>query len=264
MTTDRHPEELLAGYAEGALTDRERATVEAHLAGCERCREESALAMRGLEQLRALPEEPVPLGVMNPVSAELAHRMARPARRPLSQRVLWAAGGAVAATFVAVVALSVLPHIGGEMSAGGGGAQPAAAGAQPSPTAGAGGQMETDQGARVTVPLERSSTNYDDQRLAALAVDTARSTPKTALAGESASAPDTGVATAAERCLARGSDVQPQDRLVRLIQAGYAGRPALIGVYLTGPAPGQPATGVLVWVVSSEDCSLLSFTSKRL
>ena len=34
-----HPEELLAGYVDGTLTDPERAVVDAHLPTCERCRE---------------------------------------------------------------------------------------------------------------------------------------------------------------------------------------------------------------------------------
>ena len=35
---EKHPDELLAGYLEGALSEEHRSQVEAHLTGCERCR----------------------------------------------------------------------------------------------------------------------------------------------------------------------------------------------------------------------------------
>ena len=44
MTTPTHPEDLLAPYVDGSLGTDERAVVEAHLAGCDRCRDEVDLA----------------------------------------------------------------------------------------------------------------------------------------------------------------------------------------------------------------------------
>ena len=63
-----HPEELLADYVDGALTDDERAAADAHLATCETCREEIELARQAVTALASLEEESVPFGVMNPVT----------------------------------------------------------------------------------------------------------------------------------------------------------------------------------------------------
>jgi len=71
-----HPEELLAGYVEGALEQHERAMVEAHLVACDLCTEEIGLAGRARDALAALPEETVPLGVTGPVLAELQRDVA--------------------------------------------------------------------------------------------------------------------------------------------------------------------------------------------
>jgi len=79
---------------------------------------------------------------------------------------------------------------------------------------------------------------------------------------------DNSTAGAATRtatgCLTRGAGTEPQDVLVRLIDARYRGRPALIGVYLTGPSPGGAPDKVLVWVVRRDGCEFASYTQDRI
>jgi anti-sigma factor RsiW len=267
MSDDRHPEELLAGYVDGSLSDRERAAVESHLSTCARCREESGLAMRAVATLNELDDVPVPVGVMSPVTAELAQRMSRATPRPLSQRVLWAAGGAIAAAFVGLMAIWVLPGIGANDNAGGGAAAPeaaAASGTAAPGVGGVGGALSTSGADRaLAVTIEHRSTNYDDAGLARLATQTAAGAGTAALGPAADLATQPSATRSALDCVSRGAEVEPQDVLVRLISAEYGGEPAYIAVFLTGPAPSQPPKSVLVWVVHADGCSLASFTSKR-
>jgi anti-sigma factor RsiW len=259
MSDDRHPEELLAGYVDGTLGDKERAVVEVHLATCDRCRQESALAMRATGLLRGIGEEPVPFGVMNPVTAEIGRRMNRTSPRPLSQRVLWAAGGAIAAAFVGILAVWVLPSVGGNQAATSGGGGAAEAGA---PLASATGGAVTVAGAAVT--LERQTTNYDNVSLQTLATETAAQAKAGSVrSAADASAQPAGTASAVA-CLRRGAGIDPQDILVRLIAARFQGRPSVIGVYLTSPAPGRSPDTVLVWVVETDTCAFASYTQARI
>jgi Putative zinc-finger len=265
MTDDRHPEELLAGYVDGTLSDRERADVESHLSTCLRCREESALAMRAVEELREMREEPVPFGVMNPVSAEIARRTSPTSARPLSQRVLGlAAAAAVAAAFIGLIGVWVLPNLGAgggtADNAGGGAAVEAAA---PSATRAASGVAPAFGGSR-PVPLERQSTNYDQGALESLARSTAEDAASGTLRQGTEVPPQPATADSASACLARGAGVEPQAVLVRLIAARYGKDPALIGVYLSGPGRGQPPDEVIVAVVRPTTCQIASFTSKRI
>jgi hypothetical protein len=266
MTDDRHPEELLAGYVEGTLSDRERAVVESHLSTCLRCREESALAMRAVQAMREMPEEPVPFGVMNPVVAEIARRTPRSPARPLSQRVLGlAAGAAVAAAFIGLLGVWVLPNLG----AGGGAADNAAGGAAVEAAAPSATRAATEGGAAAfgssrPVPLERQTTNYDQRALESLARSTAEDAASGTLRQGAEVPSQPAEADSASACLARGTGVEPQAVLVRLISARFGKEPALIGVYLTGPGQGQPPNEVIVWVVQPSTCQIASFTSKRI
>jgi Putative zinc-finger len=265
MSDDRHPEELLAGYVDGSLPDKERAVVESHLASCGRCREESELAMRSVATLRRIEDVPVPVGVMSPVAAELGRRMSGTRPRPLSQRVLWAAGGAVAAAFIGVLAIWVLPGIGTNTA---GSADSAAAPEATSSTAagvtGGGGALSTAGAARApTVTIEHRSTNFDDPALAKLATDTAANVGTSALGSASDQATQPSATRTALTCVGKGAQLEPQDVLVRLIAARFDAKPAYIAVYVTGPTSSQPPKSVLVWVVNSQTCSFASFTSKR-
>ncbi|MGZ4136846.1 MAG: zf-HC2 domain-containing protein [Actinomycetota bacterium] len=266
MSDDRHPEELLAGYVDGSLSERERAVVESHLSTCARCREESGLAMHAVATLNDLDDVPVPVGVMSPVTAELAQRMSRTAPRPLSQRVLWAAGGAIAAAFVGLVAIWVLPGIGANDNGAGRATAPEAAAASGTTVAGAGGggalsTAGTNRGLAVT--LEHRPTNYDNVALARLATQAAADAGTGALGPAADATTQPSATRSALECVRKGAEVEPQDVLVRLISAQYAGEPAYVAVFLTGPAPSQPPKSVLVWVVHADGCTFASFTSKR-
>lgn len=248
-----HPDELLAAYVDGSLAQDERAEVDEHLGTCSTCREEIALAARAVAVLAELPEEPVPFGVMNPVTAEIGRRRAGRLRRHWTVRVQWAAGFAAAAAVIAIAAVA-LPQLGrqGLRSEG------VSASSSNAPREGAA------KGLAGTVPLEvQASADYGSAKLERLAVDTAA---RPAPAEYSAQPPKKATvlsgspAQAAAACLAQPGGVTTGDRLVRLIQAKFQDKPAYIGVYLEG----RPANRIVIWVVSERYCSILSFSSNRL
>ena len=248
-----HPEELLAGYVDGALTDDERAAADAHLATCETCREEIELAHQAVTALASLEEESVPFGVMNPVTAEIGRRT-RGQRTPRRGRLQWAAGLAAAAALVALVAVS-LPHMLGG-GAGGGSAMSAA-------STGALGRGPTAE-SLAAAGLEVQSVNYDTAGLEALASGVAAQAKSGAMTvGGSQSLAPQDTTQAALECLLRGSSLTENDQLVRLIEAKFQGTPAYLGVFLESPKAGQPPDQVIIWVIAEKDCSIiLSFSSK--
>lgn len=256
-----HPQDLLAGYVDGTLDERERALVDAHLHGCADCSEEIALARLAVAGLASLQDEPVPFGVTGPVLAEAGRRFER--RRVASwERLQWAAGAAAAAALVVVVALNL-----------GGGAEPgrdaaredvtsveAEAGAAP-PGAEAGSSLTF-----VFQGLERQvSVGYDDAGIVALAQDAVP-----IVSGQTALAEDQGTfapAGDALSCIERSGAPtvgDPRDTLLRLIEAEYVGTPAYIAIYAEGPGAGQPADRVVVWAVAVEDCRILTTASLRI
>jgi hypothetical protein len=251
-----HPEENLSGYVDGTLATDERAEVDAHLATCATCREEIELATGAVTVLRELPEVPVPFGTTRAVMAEAGKERVSRARRSWGGRTQWAAGLAAAAVLVAVVAVA-LPRVGREAlteSAGGAGAaaSPARAPNMEAATSGA--------------PLElQPKADYDAVKLERLADSSAlRAGSDTTLFAPSVKDGSAAHAEGAAACLAKPGGLTGQDRLVRLIQAKFQGRPAYVGVYLESPEAGQPADRVVIWVVARSDCSILSFSSKRL
>src|SRR5947209_4139235 len=111
-----HPHDQLALYVDGSLDADERAGVDAHLAGCETCREEVAAAGRAWRALRSLPEIDLPRTHI---------RSAMPRRGRVRRRrvpVEWVAGVAAAASIAAIFALVALSNtvpVGGNTAAGG-------------------------------------------------------------------------------------------------------------------------------------------------
>lgn len=256
---DTHPEELLAGLVDGSIGDGERAVVEAHLATCEACREEIELARGAVRALAELPDEPVPLGTMDQVTAELGRRMRRPGRTPWASRLQWAGGLAAAAALVAALVVT-LPRLGGESArravGGGGGAAAPALSQVPSPEAST---------ARVQLE-DQSSVDYDAARLESLSSSVAAEAVSGA--GDAGVEAPTDLIPAAtgdaEACLAEAASPTPNDRLVRLITASYEGTPAYLGVYLESPGAGQPPTKVVVWVAAKQGCRILAFSQRSL
>jgi anti-sigma factor RsiW len=248
-----HPEDLLAAYVDGALTEKERAAVDVHLSSCETCREELALASDSMASLASLPEEPVPFGVTGPVLAEARRGAKR--REPVWSRLQWVAGLAAAASIVLVVAL-LLPQLGGSNENAARETAPALGSAADSGGAeiGAGGVPQ----------LEVLQTDFDEAGVAALAKEAAASAKAPA-----AASPDAGVTFVAPdeaiSCLrASQAPLGEGDTLVRVIDASYLGTPVHIGVFLEGPGAGQSADRAVVWIVKQEDCSIVTIASQRI
>lgn len=253
-----HPEEHLSGYVDGTLATDERAEVDAHLATCATCREEIELATGAVTMLRELPEVPVPFGTTRPVMAKAGKERTSRARRSWGGRMQWAAGLAAAAVLVGVVAVA-LPRLGQEA-----GLEPRTAGGAVASQAGP--APGTEAALSGAVPLElQPSADYDAIKLERLADSSAqRAGSDTALAAPSVKDASAAQAEDAAVCLAKPGGLTGDDRLVRLIQATFQGRPAYVGVYLENPGAGQPADRIVIWVVARRDCSILSFSSKRL
>jgi hypothetical protein len=257
-----HPEEHLSGYVEGTLATDERADVDAHLATCATCREEAELATRAVTMLRELPEVPVPFGVTSPVMAqagkERRSRRHRAWGTSWGGRTQWTAGLAAAAVLVAVVVVA-LPRLGREAQ------QDLRTAGAPEASA-SGGVPGREAALSGAVPLElQPNADFDAIKLERLADSSAlRAGSDSTLAQPSVKDASAAQAEGAAACLANPGGLTAQDRLVRLIQARFQGRPAYVGVYLESPSAGQPADRVVIWVVARPDCSILSFSSKRL
>ena len=83
-----------------------------------------------------------------------------------------------------------------------------------------------------------------------------------AAAGSAAMAP-VGTPAQASRAQACVEEAFPKfpGAPIRLISATFEGTPAYLAVVLEGPAPGQPADTVSVWVVDRASCQPLSFAT---
>jgi hypothetical protein len=235
-----HPEDLLASYVDGDLPAEERERVERHLAGCARCREEAELARSARSALRALPEVPVPVGVTGPVLRRAAPGPGRVGR--------WVGAAAAAAAVVVVVALA-LPELG----------QPQGSPERfSSPAAEAGGP---NAWASWRAPvLERQDRDYRPEDLAVLAREPATDTAT----ADGESVAQRSSEREALACVAAGSDLTREDRIVRLIEARFQGKPAYLVVAHRGPGADQPPTKVVIWVISTQSCEPLSFSQGRL
>ena len=253
-----HPEELLAGYVDGTLEPPERAVVDAHLAGCERCRDEVELAGGARMALAGLEDVPVPYGLTDRVVAEAGRTFERRSERKkvVWERLQWAGGLAAAAALVLVVVLNV------------GGEQPepterASTGA----TSAVGAAGAEDATAQSGLPPfqgleDQPNVDYDRSGVESLARDTAR-----ALSAEAA--PPAALFASADEALAciteSGGPVDdPNTTLVRLVRAEYEGTPAYLGVFAEGPGAQQPASRLVVWIAAEDDCRWLSAASLRL
>lgn len=100
----RHPQDLLSGYVDGALSAHEAAEVAAHLAECPSCRE-TVSDLRAVRRLLAAAKPPDP-------DPELLPRLLRAdlgARRPRLQLGRWFA--VAAATALLTVASARVSHL---------------------------------------------------------------------------------------------------------------------------------------------------------
>jgi hypothetical protein len=257
-----HPEDLLADYIDGALEERERAAVDAHLLGCARCSSEVRQAGAARAALSELENVPVPFGVTGPVLAEAGRRFER---RPgvVWGRFQWAAGLAAAAALVVVVALNV----------GGGDARNAAAPERTTAVAGgtgAGGAEAATPGVTFAGLERQTDVNYDEAGIQAVASQAAGAIAEAEDARGSQAALATSAEDSKERtslardCVDRSGVRGPNDVLIRLIEARFEGTPAFIGVFSEGPGAGQAPDHIVVFVVAKDDCRILSTASQRI
>jgi Putative zinc-finger len=249
-----HPEGSLADYVDGTLHPHDRAAVDTHIAGCDRCRGEVGLARGALAALEALPEVPAPPGIATRALEEAgAGRAARSADgTPRWYRSAGIAAAAAAALFVLTL---VLPHIGQDTSN---------SVAEKRTGAGSGGLVSGPVAATAT-QIEIQHTNYDSASVEALATSYAAQD-----AGAQVNASTVPSATGSQRqtsralrCVVRSAPDE-SGQLARVIKARFEGAPAYLAVFLEGPGAGQPADAVSIWVFSADDCSILSYSSARL
>jgi hypothetical protein len=268
-----HPDELLAEYTEGTLGPEDRSRVEAHLAACQRCRDEVLLARGAREALAGLPELEAPAG--------LGMAVRRQARAAPTR--VWRVLAPVAAAAVLVAGgIVVVSSLSGEgdgdpgdpaATSGDAGAEGAPAGPQEAPLE----EEVADQSAARTAGLPRfreSDREHTAASLPALARvlrDEARTAlgrglARSATSFYSAFDPSTLPPELRDvyRCVV--SEVPPDQLIVpfTIEAAAFEGEPAYVASFLQGPAPDQPYDRLVIWVVGRDDCRLRSLASQRL
>lgn len=277
MTTEPniHPDELLAEHAEGTLGPEDRSRLEAHLAACQRCRDEVLLARAARQALTGLPEmePPAGLGLAVRRQTRAGPRGARVWRvlAPVAAAAVLVAGG--------IVVVSSLSDegddAGGASSATSGDAD--AEGAPAAPQEAPMGAEAADGNQRATAGLPRyreSVADYTEADLVALARslrDEARAVLRQGLAPSATSFYSSFDASALPQGL-RGiyrcvvEEVPPDQLIVpfTIVAASFQEEPAYIASFLQGPAPDQPYDRLVIWVVGREDCRLRSLASQRL
>lgn len=272
---NEHPEILLAEYVDGTLSSDARAEIEAHLAGCDRCREELALAEEARGALGRLRDVPPPEG--------LTFLVRRRAGRGLAPRTArWVAAGAAAAVLVGGGMVAVSTVLGGDddqaaleeapAEAGGGVGAPTLERDAAEEDAASQGALAAGQ--RIVPIYAESNLDYDQDDLVALGRrvrDRARATIQGGLAPtatEFFQDFDTSAFTPRVRqavdCSLR--DVPPEQLLVpfSIEAASFQGEPAYVAAFLQGPAPDLPYDRVVIWVVARDTCSLRSLATQRL
>lgn len=243
-----HPDPHLAEYVDGTLPAERRADVEAHIAGCARCRQEVALATAGRETLRTAADVPVPAGIADRAIAAAGAPTdldAARARRPTR----WLGAAAAVAAVVALVAVAA-PKLGSSPSS--------------VTAAGAGAQQATDSSFAAATGVEVTQADVRNDDLAGLAATVGGVQAPEAASGGSGVAPtfdhariDAAGLPRATDCLASAFGDTP-GTLTRVIEAGYEGTPAYLGFYAVGPGAGLPATRIQLLVASADGCRPLA------
>jgi len=257
-----HPDDLLADYVDGDLGERERAEVEAHLATCERCGADVRSARLARDGLASVPPVEAPAGLTEEILGAV-DREPRTHEAPVvevfggrprksSRPTAWL--GAVAAAAAIVIGVFVFNGLSGSSSQTGAASDARAAGGAEL-AAPAGGSGTTSANGVVLQP----GHDYDEagiERLAAAAAAGRLPVPQTSLA-------PSDEAAAVTSCLTKGAQLRGDEQPIELIQATFDGKPADLGVYRVPGSNGGPER-IVVWVVSSRDCSVLSFTQHLL
>jgi Putative zinc-finger len=271
-----HPDrEQLAAFQAGDGDRRQRARVEAHLAGCRSCAQVVAAVERARGRLTLLAEPELPAGLHDRLAAAVDAEAARPlpgrARRAWYRRpAAW--GAAAAAVLLVALAVPLLQLDRGRDLATAGGGQAAQEAAGPT----AGGQLPVITLAG-ELDAERLRAALDTNPVARLALDRAKAggepaAPQADQGAGRAATPETAAGTdadgAAPPSTAAGAygtaGSQQQACLATAVaQAGHALLPAVL---VEGSYQGQPATVLVTatpgspsrtefWVFPRGDCS---------
>ena len=289
-----HPDhERLAAFQAGDGDRRQRADVEAHLAGCPSCAEVVASVQEARSRLALLEEPALPPGLHDRLAAAVESGAARAApdgpvpryrRRPAARPVPWyrrpVAWGAAAALLLAALVVPFLDRSGGSRTtAGGGGAADSAQEAATASGAAAGSLPVLRLPGEVSAATVRSELATGSQAKAALdsaAASTQAATPGASQGvGGAAQSPDQaggryGSATQASRagpglepCLpAATAAADPATVPLRpafFIQGTYRGREATILVTTSAAQPGR----VDLWVFPRANCSAAPLATER-
>jgi anti-sigma factor RsiW len=292
-----HPDqERLAAFQAGDGDRRQRADVEAHLAGCPSCAEVVASVQEARSRLALLEEPALPPGLHDRLAAAVEAEAARaapdgpapryrrrPAERPAARPVPWyrrpVAWGAAAALLLAALVVPFLDRSGGSRTtAGGGSAADSAQEAATASGAAAGSIPVLRLPGEVSAATVRSELAAGSQAKAAL--DSAAAGPQAATpgasqgAGGAARSPDqaggrygsTALAPRAgpglEPCLpaaAAAADPATALRPAFFIQGTYRGREATI---LVTTGAGQPGR-VDLWVFPRDNCTAAPLATER-
>ncbi len=111
--------------------------------------------------------------------------------------------------------------------------------------------------------------NYDVEGIRAVASEAAGAV-EAAAGAETAGALASGAEDSAQRtgdargCVRQSGLQDRRDVLIRLIEAEFEGTPAYIAVFAEGPGAGQPPDHIVVWVVATDDCRILTSASQRI
>ena len=289
-----HPEDQLAGYVDGSLTPAERAAVDPHLATCEVCREEVALASAASRLLRTLPRSVVtPAAVGRDATDEAARppgtavhpssddwsSQAPPAAAPDHPRwYRWAGAAAGAAAVILALAVAVPALNGGDDGSSGtlaaedasGGAASMTEAAAPAIERIAGNLGPTDLPALaepVKDAVQGGAISAAPPTAEAEAGDQGAEGPGDSTLSEPTSSPADDRRTTAASCL-RSAFPAVTGPPLRLVELRYQKTPAYGGVFFV---PGGTETefgtfefDVLEVVVASRvDCTLLSASPVR-
>jgi hypothetical protein len=292
LTTDHPDTEQLAAFQAGDGDRRQRADVEAHLAGCPSCRELVASVERARGRLALLEEPDLPPGLHDRLAAAVEAEAARveadaareasaqaPSRlrRPLSwyrRPVAW--GAAAALLLAALVAVPLLDRSSELSTASGGAGGGQAAQESGGDTAAAGAIPVLRIPGEVSAAAIRARLATDSRARAALEGAPA-SPPGTPAApkqpqqgadstsegfGSSAATPQTGSASAPACLTAATAAADPALRPLTpafFVEGAYKGRQATILVTTSAAQPGRAD----LWVFPRNDCSAAPLATER-
>ncbi|MFL6227016.1 MAG: anti-sigma factor family protein [Actinomycetes bacterium] len=268
-----HPDrEQLAAFQAGDGDRRQRAEVEAHLAGCPSCAEVAASVEQARRRLAVLEEPALPPGLHDRLAAAVEAEAAQPA--PANRPAPWyrrpVAWAAAAALLLAALIVPFLDRSSGNLTTAGGSSRSSQEAAT------AGGAADADRIPVIGIPGEVSAATVrsrlaTDSR-ARNALDSAgapgaqAATPRASQGAgpgtqspdqaggghrSSAQAPPAG-ATSRKPCLPAATAAA--DRPLRpafFIQGAYRGREATILVTTSTGEPGR----VDLWVFPRDNCS---------